>query len=339
MLHVLILRYTADAEAVASHLPDHIGYLDKHHSRGLFLLSGRTLPAESGEVILARGERDEIEAVAGQDPLFRHGLCAYEILSADPGLSHPDLSTLLGSPTASSNTVSAPPFPWAVQEYRGLRPGATGLDTVLSGKPVGVVAHRAGTAVLAALRAGQPEAADTARRCVRELRERDWPGDGLLADALDRALEDEAADTELAPVPVDLEDLADAAGSGPAEGEGALDPVTGEVLPAAFLEFDALQDGDELDWDRLITVESDSTDAYRDMADFTETVADVDLRGRLRQRLDGRGAFRRFKNTVHGEGGDTLSSWTIFSEERGLGRARQWLADHGYRPDERTALR
>ncbi|GAA1460874.1 YciI family protein [Nocardiopsis exhalans] len=337
MFHVLILRYTADAEAVASHLPDHIGYLDKHHSRGLFLLSGR-IPAESAEVILARGERDEIEAVAGQDPLFRQGLCAYEILSADPGLAHPDLSTLLGSPTASSNTVSATPSPWAVQEYRGLRPGAAGLDTVLSGRPVGAVAHRAGTAVLAALRAGQPQAADTARRCVRELRERDWPGDGLLADALDRALVDEAADTELAPVPVDLEDLADAAGSGPVE-EGAFDPVTGEVLPAAVLECDALPDGDELDWDRLITVGSDSTDAYQDMADFTETVADADLRGRLRQQLDGRGAFRRFKNTVHGEGGDTLSSWTIFSEERGLGRARQWLADHGYRPDERTALR
>lgn len=56
------------------------------------------------------------------------------------------------------------------------------------------------------------------------------------------------------------------------------------------------------------------------------------LRKRLQEALNGRGAFRRFKDAIHDVDGDTLSAWTIFSEERSLGRARQRLADHGYRP-------
>lgn len=212
MLHVLTLHYTASADEVALYTPAHIGYLEKYHSRGLFLFSGRTVPADLGGLALACGEPGDVEAAVAEDPFVRNGVAAYEIVSADTGLAHPDLNALLSSPPAYSPPVPDPSPKWTVSGYRGLRPNAPSLDTTLSWASVGAVPQRAGTAVLAALRAGAPGLVDAARRCGSELRHRDWPGDALTA-------------------------------------------------------------------------------------------------------------------------------WTIFGEERALGRARQWLADHGYRPDERTALR
>ena len=69
---------------------------------------------------------------------------------------------------------------------------------------------------------------------------------------------------------------------------------------------------------------------YRDMAEFIDTVTDLDLADRLGIAIQGRGAFRRFK--------DTLARWPAelewygFSDDRQRGRARAWLAEEGYRP-------
>ena len=47
--------------------------------------------------------------------------------------------------------------------------------------------------------------------------------------------------------------------------------------------------------------------------------------------ITGRGAFRRFKDTLS-RWPDPMTRWHGFSAERQRGRARQWLADYGYRP-------
>jgi hypothetical protein len=46
--------------------------------------------------------------------------------------------------------------------------------------------------------------------------------------------------------------------------------------------------------------------------------------------IDGRGAFRRFKDTI-ARWPDELERWYRFSDERCRGRAREWLAASGYR--------
>ena len=46
---------------------------------------------------------------------------------------------------------------------------------------------------------------------------------------------------------------------------------------------------------------------------------------------NGRGAFRRFADTLRRESEDELSRWFAFTGERKRGRARAWLADLGYR--------
>jgi hypothetical protein len=70
--------------------------------------------------------------------------------------------------------------------------------------------------------------------------------------------------------------------------------------------------------------------AYRDMVDFAETRTDARLAGMLEVVLDGRGAFRRFKNVLF-DWPEDCQEWFVLSDDRRSGRARAWLVGAGYR--------
>lgn len=67
------------------------------------------------------------------------------------------------------------------------------------------------------------------------------------------------------------------------------------------------------------------------MRDFIGTGTDDALAGRLDVAIQGKGAFRRFKDTLH-QDEPRWGAWLTFSTERQLARARWWLADAGLRP-------
>ncbi|MEA2501288.1 MAG: hypothetical protein QOD01_1399, partial [Actinomycetota bacterium] len=56
-----------------------------------------------------------------------------------------------------------------------------------------------------------------------------------------------------------------------------------------------------------------------------------DRADRLWIAIQGRGAFRRFKDVLN-RWPDEVDRWYAFSEDRQRGRARSWLATMGYRP-------
>ncbi|MPZ67097.1 MAG: hypothetical protein GEU83_16855 [Pseudonocardiaceae bacterium] len=66
------------------------------------------------------------------------------------------------------------------------------------------------------------------------------------------------------------------------------------------------------------------------MVRFIDTVAVPDRADRLTIAVDGRGAFRRFKDVLARWPGE-LERWYEFSNERQRGRTRAWLAGVGYR--------
>jgi uncharacterized protein UPF0158 len=72
------------------------------------------------------------------------------------------------------------------------------------------------------------------------------------------------------------------------------------------------------------------------MERFVDTIDDPDRRDRLEIALQGRGAFRRFKDVLARWPAE-LTRWHAFSDEHERGRARAWLADAGYRPAARGA--
>jgi hypothetical protein len=116
----------------------------------------------------------------------------------------------------------------------------------------------------------------------------------------------------------------------PTMGGCRIDLKSGGCWPSddAFID----DEEDDEDEDRWLYVEATgSRDGYRDMEIFIATVSDPDIVDRLEIAINGKGAFRRFK--------DVLSRWPEefqryyqVSSERQRGRARAWLASEGFRP-------
>ena len=76
------------------------------------------------------------------------------------------------------------------------------------------------------------------------------------------------------------------------------------------------------------------------MADFAEDISDDRARRRLGRAIQGKGAFRRFKDELHQEYPDLLPAWYGFSDTRARRRAVEWLADNSliHRPRNRHTI-
>ena len=103
--------------------------------------------------------------------------------------------------------------------------------------------------------------------------------------------------------------------------DGAVDPM----LVGEDVAIDVDEEPDR--WLRFERI--GSRDGWRDMAAFVEQQRDEALRERLERAIEGKGAFRRFRDLVHDE--DLADQWYAFSTDRQLGRAREFLADNGIR--------
>jgi predicted nucleotidyltransferase len=102
-----------------------------------------------------------------------------------------------------------------------------------------------------------------------------------------------------------------------------IDPVTGEVLPWSE-DMDDVADPEE---SGAFCIEPiPSFDAYSDMQDFVARVPDRRASDLLGRAIEGRGAFRRFKDTLFGFP-DLREKWFNFHDVRMRRRAIDWLLD------------
>ncbi|MCE0764896.1 hypothetical protein LWC35_18590 [Pseudonocardia kujensis] len=207
--------------------------------------------------------------------------------------------------------------------YRG--DGAAVVALLAAGEPLPVwqlIGDGAATALAHRADGAAAHAAD----CAAALRSRGWVGDVELAEQLD-GLAGTGPMPLLRPLRVDLELLTEILEGDPLTTGGALDLQTGDVWPRSAIEY-AEEDGSDVeapdfeDGDRFRWVDGDSRDGYRDMVDFIDTVADSRLAEGLRDAIHGRGAFRRFADTLARRSEVELSRWFEWSSERKRGRAR-----------------
>jgi hypothetical protein len=114
-----------------------------------------------------------------------------------------------------------------------------------------------------------------------------------------------------------------------------IDPLSGEVV---FWTTDTGIDGQTpVDLDELDLIGIDPLPSYvwyRDMADFAEGVSDDRARRRLARALEGRGAFRRFRDELHQEHEYLLPAWYAFRGARARRRAVDWLLDNSLVDDD-----
>ena len=126
--------------------------------------------------------------------------------------------------------------------------------------------------------------------------------------------------------------------------EESSDPDSEESADLAQM----LQDSDMADWQkealleadrvdrfygsRYIAVpEADSYESYRDMERFILTVQDGHLQDRLWQAIQGRGAFRRFKDVLAGYYREE-KQWYAFQDDRTKECVLEWLESKGIEP-------
>jgi Uncharacterised protein family (UPF0158) len=91
----------------------------------------------------------------------------------------------------------------------------------------------------------------------------------------------------------------------------------------AVFEIDAESDR----WEQVFC--EGSRAGWEDMAAYVAAVADSHLREQLGRAIEGKGAYRRFRDLIGDEG--LTQAWRDFSDERQIGRARQYLAELGIR--------
>lgn len=106
-----------------------------------------------------------------------------------------------------------------------------------------------------------------------------------------------------------------------------LDPRTGEAIPKSEdLGWDEYPD---VDPDSLIAIDPiESAEAYGDMEEFIVSVREPVARERLARAIAGRGAFRRFKDTLI-EFPALRVSWHRFHDALMRRRAVEWLVNAG----------
>jgi hypothetical protein len=127
---------------------------------------------------------------------------------------------------------------------------------------------------------------------------------------------------------IDLSSLVEALDDHSDETSWWLDPRTGEVEP--WSEYLSSEEERTHPADRgLIAIEpTPSGEGYRDMEDFITRARDPRAKDLLLRAIEGRGAFRRFKDTLF-EFPELRQAWFAFRDARAERRALEWLADEG----------
>lgn len=178
---------------------------------------------------------------------------------------------------------------------------------------------------------------------------------------------------EMRRLPVNLSELGSAMDDSDLEIDAYLDLETGEMIQITFeIESELRQTIDQMDTDdasdaaferalatrklqdwlselvreaRQVEIDygtrfveiprTESRIAYQDMADFIETVDAPRVQDRLWSAIEGRGAFRRFRETIR-RYPDLEQRWYTFSEAPSRERAIAWLRTEGIEPAKRA---
>lgn len=125
----------------------------------------------------------------------------------------------------------------------------------------------------------------------------------------------------LDPDAIDLEDLCTALDDHSPEMSWWIDPVSGEIRPH-LPDVDGDQTPEEDGW--AFIRPADSREGYQDMADFVAAVPDRRAADMLDRAITGRGAFRRFKDTLF-DFPELREQWFRFRDSRARRRALDWL--------------
>ena len=130
---------------------------------------------------------------------------------------------------------------------------------------------------------------------------------------------------------IDLDELCEAMEDNSYENEYFLDLETGEILFVSEYmddeETNELKDRLEGDFERYERIpKAESYEGYQNMVDFIATVDNEHLAELLEVAINGKGAFRRFKDVLLNYP-EEMEKWFQFKDDRMEKRVLEWLED------------
>ena len=96
-MFIIELIYKVDLAEIDGHMKAHVAFLKKHYASGHFLVSGRKIPREGGIILAAGKSREEIEAIAREDPFCANGLAEFRVIEFRASQRADDLAASLAS--------------------------------------------------------------------------------------------------------------------------------------------------------------------------------------------------------------------------------------------------
>jgi uncharacterized protein YciI len=95
-LCVVILTYLAELDVVDVYRPAHVEWLKLAYENGVMIASGRQRPATGG-VLIFRGERAAVEAIAATDPFVVNGVARADVTHFVATMAAPAIAGMLGA--------------------------------------------------------------------------------------------------------------------------------------------------------------------------------------------------------------------------------------------------
>jgi len=89
-MFIIELTYKVELPRIDAHMAEHMAFLRKYYADGTFLVSGRKVPREGGIIVASCESREQVEAIAREDPFYQHGLAEFRIVQFRASQCAPD---------------------------------------------------------------------------------------------------------------------------------------------------------------------------------------------------------------------------------------------------------
>ena len=92
-MFIVSLHYIVDLPTVDSHMDTHVAWLKAGLADGWLLVAGRKVPRDGG-ILIARGDKADIEAKVATDPFVLNGVAEVTLTQFNPSFVSDGLEVL-----------------------------------------------------------------------------------------------------------------------------------------------------------------------------------------------------------------------------------------------------
>jgi uncharacterized protein YciI len=97
-MFVIELTYKVSLVEIDAMMAAHVCFLKKYYASGNFLVSGRKVPRDGGIILAVGASRQQIQAIAEEDPFVVHGLADVRIVEFRASQRASDFPTRIDRP-------------------------------------------------------------------------------------------------------------------------------------------------------------------------------------------------------------------------------------------------